>query len=267
MMKRSGVYLLFALLLGFSSYSFGQKEKPELDFGADVMSRYIWRGTQFGGNSPSLQPSVNLSYNGWELGAWGAYSLSGDNAGQEFDLHLGYTFLNDQFNLTVTDYFFPTEGDDYNYFEFNNKITGHVLEGTFSFNGNDKIPFGLMVAVNFWGADAVETSDNPSSTDFNNRTGLQYSTYAELSYSHKMNNDVTVDAFLGVNFTDPKKNNPLTGYEGESGYYGSKAGVVNLGMTLSKEIAVNEKLSLPISASIITNPVDEKIYLVFGFSF
>jgi len=267
MMKRSGAYLLFAIILGFSSYSFGQKENPELDFGADVMSRYVWRGTQFGGTSPSLQPSVNVSYKGWELGAWGAYSLGGNNEDQEFDLYLSYSFAKNQFSLILTDYYFPTEGDDYNYFEFNNDLTGHVLEGTFSFNGNDKIPFGLLVAVNFWGNDAITVEDNPTAADFNQKTGLQYSTYAELSYSHSLAKDVSLDAFLGVNLTNPKDNNIANGFNGESGYYGSSAGVVNLGITLSKEVAVNEKLSLPVSASVITNPEAEKIYFVFGFSF
>ena len=266
-MKRSGVYLLLAFMLSISSYSFGQKEKVVLDFNTDVMSRYVWRGTQFGGTSPSLQPSVCLNYKGWELGAWGAYSLGGNNAGQEFDLYLGYTFAQDQFNLTLTDYYFPTEGEDYNYFEFDNDLTGHVLEGTLSFNGNNKIPFGLMVAVNFWGADAIKLGDNPTTADFNQKTRLQYSTYAELSYSHKMTNEVSLDAFLGVNLTKPSKAKTSTGFYGESGYYGNKSGVVNLGFTLSKEIALNEKLSLPVSASVITNPVDEKIYFVFGFSF
>lgn len=266
-MKRSGVYLLLAFMLSISSYSFGQKEKAVLDFGADVMSRYVWRGTQFGGTSPSLQPSASLSCKGWELGAWGAYSLGGNNAGQEFDLYLSYTFAKDQFSLALTDYFFPNEGEDYRYFEFNNDHTGHVLEGTFSFNGSSKIPFGLMVAVNFWGADAVTLGDHPNAADFNQKTGLQYSTYTELSYSHKMANDVTLDAFLGMNLTKPAEAKTSTGFNGESGYYGSKAGVVNLGVTLSKEVAVNEKLSFPLSASVITNPADEKIYFVFGFSF
>ncbi|MDM8159718.1 hypothetical protein QUH73_07830 [Labilibaculum sp. K2S] len=266
-MKRSGVYLLLAFMLSFSIYSFGQKEKAVLDFGADVMSRYVWRGTQFGGTSPSLQPSASLSYKGLELGAWGAYSLGGNNAGQEFDLYLAYTFAKDLFSLTLTDYYFPTEGEDYEYFEFNNDRTGHVLEGSFRCNGNDNIPFALMVAVNFWGADAVQLGDNPNTADFNQKTGLQYSTYTELSYSHKMANNVTLDAFLGVNLTKPAKAKTSTGFNGESGYYGSKAGVVNLGVKLSKEVALNEKFSLPVSASVITNPADEKIYFVFGFSF
>ncbi|WP_421921180.1 hypothetical protein [Marinifilum sp.] len=266
-MKRLGLFLCVTFMVCFSNLSFGQEEKPILDFGADVMSRYVWRGTQFGGTSPSLQPSVSLTYKGWELGAWGAYSLGGNNEGQEFDIYLAYTFADDQFSLSLTDYYFPTEGADYNYFEFDNDMTGHVLEGTLSFNGNDKIPFGLMVAVNFWGADAIRLGDNASQADFNQKTRLQYSTYAELSYSTTMENDVTLDAFLGINLTDPAEGNQSSGFVGESGYYGSKAGVVNLGMTLSKEVAINDNFSLPVSASLITNPVDEKIYFVFGFSF
>ncbi|RUT79166.1 TorF family putative porin [Ancylomarina longa] len=263
-MKRSGAFLLLLLFVGINSYSFGQKENPKLDFSADVMSRYIWRGSQFGGNSPSLQPSVNLSWNGLELGAWGAYSLGGTNNAQEFDLYLGYTFLKDLMSITLTDYYFPIEGANYDYFEFNHNKTGHVLEGTIGFNGNEKIPFGFLLAVNFWGADAASISEG--SSNINQKTGIQYSTYAEISYSHSMSNDVDFNTFIGFNLTDPKTANPNSGFNGESGYYGSKAGIVNLGCTLTKNVEINDKFSLPVSASIITNPVDKKIFFVFGFS-
>ena len=267
MIKKSVNCLLIALLFFTSSYSFGQKKKLDVNFSADVMSRYVWRGTQFGGNSPSLQPSMSVTYEGFEFGAWGAYSLSGANSGQELDLYVSYTLPNELFSLTLTDYYFPNETEDYKYFEYNNNRTGHVMEGMLSFNGTEKIPFGLTFALNFWGADAAKLGDDPSKADFNTKTGLQYSSYLELTYSHNLDNNITLDAFIGASLNNAKKANTSTGFIGESGYYGSKAGVVNLGCKLSKEVAINEKLTLPVSASLITNPVDEKIYFVLGLSF
>jgi hypothetical protein len=266
MIKRSINCLLMALLLCTSSYSFGQNDKLDVDLSADVMSRYVWRGTQFGGNSPSLQPSMSVTYRGLEFGAWGAYSLGGTNSGQELDLYLKYTLPNERFSLTITDYYFPTENEDYKYFEYNNDRTGHVMEGMISFNGTEKIPFGLTLAVNFWGADAIRLGDNPAKADFNKKTGLQYSSYLELSYTRTLSNNIDFNAFIGANLTEAKAS-ANTGFVGENGYYGSKSGIVNLGCTLTKNVAISDKISFPVSASLITNPADEKIYLVFGFSF
>jgi len=267
MIKRSINCLLMAILLCTSSQAFGQNDKLDVDFSADVMSRYVWRGTQFGGNSPSLQPSMSVTYKGLEFGAWAAYSLTGSNTAQELDLYVTYTLPNELFSFTLTDYYFPTETDDYNYFEYNNDRTGHVVEGMISFNGTEKIPFGLTFAVNFWGADAIRLGDNSTKDDFNKKTGLQYSSYLELSYTRTLNNNVGFNAFIGANLTEAKASDVNAGYVGENGYYGTKSGIVNLGCTLTKDVVISDKISFPVSASLITNPADEKIYLVFGLSF
>jgi len=43
-------------------------------------------------------------------------------------------------------------------------------------------------------------------------------------------------------------------------------GIVNLGITLAKEIQITDKFSLPVSGSLITNPTAESIFIVFGIS-
>ena len=80
--------LLFAICFLSLHYVYAQdeivqKEAEEsvndksvtLNFGADVMSRYIWRGIDFG-NSPAIQPSLFLSWRGLNVGAWGSYSFA-----------------------------------------------------------------------------------------------------------------------------------------------------------------------------------------------
>jgi hypothetical protein len=266
-MKRITLSLMALLLLAVTGSTFAQeKEKPEFDFGADLMSRYVWRGTMFGGTSPSLQPAAALTYKGFELGAWGAYSIGGSSPFQEMDLYLGYTFYKEMFTVTVTDYFFPTEFGAYDYYEFDKDSTGHIVEAMVSFNGTEKIPFSLTFAMNLWGADAERVCSDVNSADFNNKEGIQHSSYLELGYSREMKNDVTLDAFVGVNLTSHKNSDPTTGYLGESGFYGTKRGLVNIGLTLTKEKKINENFSLPLSCSLITNPMDKKIYFVFGVS-
>jgi len=51
---------------------------------------------------------------------------------------------------------------------------------------------------------------------------------------------------------------------GETGFYGSSFGVVNLGITATKKIKITKDFSLPLKASFITNPQAENIFFVVG---
>ena len=240
--------------------------KVSLDVSCDLMSRYVWRGSQFGGNSPSIQPGVEANYKFLTFGVWGAYSTGGINASQEVDLYLSANFFNDKFTAVVTDYYFPSNTINYDYFAYGDK-TGHVLEAGLLFNGTDKIPFSFSAYLNFYGNDAHKTGDNPSdTTTFNKNIGNQYSNYFELAYNKSFTN-MDLSAFVGFTLTNQKSADSKIGYNGETGFYGKGAGVVNLGLTLSKGIKITKNYSLPITASFIVNPNSEHIYLVFGFSF
>ena len=268
--KKRYTSLLLIMILFFGSQVLAQNAVPKakqakISMGADVMSRYIWRGSQFGGNSPSLQPSLSIGYGNLTGSAWGAYSLSGSNTGQEFDLSLSYTFLNDALTAGICDYFFPDESSDYQYFNWKKDVTGHVLEASLAFNGTGKLPLTFLAAVNFYGADAIKVNNNPASPGFNSREGIKYSNYFELGYSFNVQ-DIPCKAFIGGTLNQVKKANNLTGYRGESGYYGNGPGIINLGITATQSLPVTEKFTLPISASIITNPQTQKIFFVFGFS-
>jgi hypothetical protein len=71
------------------------------------MSRYNWRGTDFG-NSPSIQPTFSYTAGNLSVGLWGAYATNGNSAGTEIDIYASYA-LGD-FTLMVTDYTFPDAG-------------------------------------------------------------------------------------------------------------------------------------------------------------
>lgn len=271
-MKKITFIFSFILILFVSkSNCFSQENQNEeshisLDVSADLVSRYIWRGKQFGGSSPNIQPNLALNLGNFQIGNWSSYSLGGDNFVQEFDMFYNYTFFKKMFTITVTDYFFPNETVNYNYYDFKKTQTGHVFEGMISFNGTEKLPLSVFVGVNFYGADAIRLGDEPSSSDFNQRVGIQYSTYAEIAYSTSFKT-VGVNAFLGLNLTNPKSADSETGFIGETGYYGDRIGVVNIGLTASKSIPITCKYSLPISISLITNPESKKVFAVFAINF
>ena len=89
-----------------------------LEVGADVVSSYVWRGTQFSGLS--VQPGITFSKGGFSLGAWGSAGLDGF---LEMDLFASYEF---DFGLSVgiTDYYFP--GTDY--FDLSKATGAHGFE-------------------------------------------------------------------------------------------------------------------------------------------
>jgi len=109
----------------------------EFKASADIVSSYVWRGTQFAG--ASVQPTVDFTAGGFSIGAWGSTSF--DGMMQEADLYAKYAF---GFGLTlgVTDYYYP--GTEYfNYkkggshgFELNAAYTlsGFTLAGNYILN-------------------------------------------------------------------------------------------------------------------------------------
>mgnify|MGYP001407483044 FL=1 len=98
------------------------------DFGADVVSSYVWRGTQFG-TGPAVQPWFTLPSitESLELGVWGSFPLSDDAAGQTYELDLYASYDFGPFALTVTNYTFPGStgvyGDDYELFDGDLEVT------------------------------------------------------------------------------------------------------------------------------------------------
>jgi hypothetical protein len=270
MKKRLFPLLVIVMFLGMCSHTQAQNEskqaKIKIDFGADLYSRYIWRGSEFGGNSPSIQPQLSATYNQLLFGVWGAYSLGGNNASQEVDFFVNYTFLKGLFTASVTDYFFPTEFSSYNYFNYKTDETGHLFEAGLSFNGTKTVPITFSAYVNFYGADALKLNNNPASQDFNRKTGLQYSNYFELAYTGNTS-DVDYRLFVGGTLNKPEAADTATGFVGETGFYGNGPGIVNLGICASKTVKISKTYSLPFSTSLITNPQTKKVYFVFGISF
>ena len=64
-MKRS---ILTAALLSTLALS-AVPAAADVGFGADMVSRYVWRGTDFG-NAVSVQPGMSYSTVSVEVGAW-----------------------------------------------------------------------------------------------------------------------------------------------------------------------------------------------------
>ena len=128
----------------------------EVTIGADVVSRYVWRGTDYG-NAAAVQPSIETTIGPVALGAWGSWSISpgpADASGNECDLYASTTV--GPVGLTLTDYFFPAYAGTDSLLN----VDKHVFELS---GGADVGPVSVLAAANVSGDD-----DN--------------STYLELTY-------------------------------------------------------------------------------------
>lgn len=141
----------------------------QLDFGGDIVSRYVWRGTDFG-NAVSVQPYLSVAIGGLEMGAWASYPVCATVGANENDLYISYVFGN--FGVMINDYYFPEGLDLFNFADDG----AHILEGMLS------VEFGaisVMGAMNFRG-----DTDN--------------SMYAEAGYGICEKDDISVSAFAGL---------------------------------------------------------------------
>ena len=116
--------------------------KAQVNLGVDVMSRYVWRGADFG-NSPSIQPEISASLGNFEIGTWAAFATTGDPDGTEVDWFISYTLdLNDSgsIELLVNDYTFPVGPG---YFSSDE----HFIETTIGYSGPDRFPISLSAGI------------------------------------------------------------------------------------------------------------------------
>lgn len=223
---------VIALAMFLPNFTLNAQNSGKFDLGADFVSRYVWRGSDYG-NSPSIQPYANYSIGGLKAGLWGAYATNADF--QEIDLILSYTFK-ETFSVVLTDYFLPN-GTNFrnNFFCYSEDSTGHLLEVALTFEGTAKLPFYASVNYNFYGADPEK------------------SWYFELGYSGNFE-EIEYDLFVGAT--------PGAGVympDGSDGFH-----VVNVGATLTKNIRISDGFSLPVSGSLILNPQSEGLFFVLG---
>ena len=143
----------------------GSENSVRFSLGADLVSRYIWRGKDYGN--------------------------SGNYA--EFDPYISYTWK--WFTVGVTDYFFPNElTPNYNnrYFNYDSKRTGHAFEACITFTGPEKFPIQVFAGSLFYGADKGKDSTGVYCLGTKNN----YSTYFEVSCPFTVRG-ISVKHFVG----------------------------------------------------------------------
>ncbi len=237
--------LFAAILICASTISFAQD--LSVNTGADVVSRYIWRGINVN-DAANLQPSLSLSVSGFSVGFWGSYSLTNNPVSNTFDHEvdtwLGYTYTFESgmsIGALVTDYYFPNTGikwGNFNDYDDPDGAGAHTIEGGIIIKGCSTFPLSISGFMNFY-------------NDAGNNT------YFQLDYPVTVA-EVPLNFFIGA--SAGSKENP--------GYYGTeKLNVTNIGVKATKSVKITEDFSLPVSATFLVNPRTEISYIIFGLTF
>ncbi|MDI6403015.1 hypothetical protein QLX67_13495 [Balneolaceae bacterium ANBcel3] len=198
----------------------------QVSAGVDVMSRYIWRGTDFG-NSPSIQPEITYTIGGFEVGTWAAIPTLGDPDGYELDWFASYTFETGagDISLMIADYTFPVPGVG-DYFDSD----AHYVEAGLAFSNIGQSPFS------FFGGIFVHNDDDNS-------------VYLELSYDAE-----PIGFYLGMT--------PME----SAMYDTSGPAIINVGITAGQSIKITDSFSLDLTYDVIVNPYSEDVFFLIGFS-
>lgn len=217
-----------------STIGVSAQDRVTADIHADFVSQYIWRGQDLG--DFSLQPTLRVGWRGFSLSAWGNVGISNPQDTKEVDLILGYSFGG--FSVGITDYWFNTPNTKY--FVYDTQKTSHVFEANVGYD------FGIMSLnwyTNFAGNDGV------------NKNGERaYSSYIEAAVPFSL-------AGLSWNASLGAVPYATDFYENVKGF-----SVVNASLSATYDIKVTDTFSIPIFASINTNPCTQKAYFVAGFT-
>lgn len=234
------IYKLLPILL-FVFINSANIKAQEISLNTDFVNRYIWRGIDLGGNTPSIQPTLSLAAGNFNVGFWGAYSLSDPAGLNEIDFYASYSFelsSSGSLNIGFTDYTNPNSGTkigNFNNYDNPNGPGAHFIELNANYNGPESFP--LSLSLNYF---LHNVANNPF--------------YFQVGFTTSIN-DVGLNLFVG-------------GTPGESGgYYGvTDFSLINVGFKASKEIKITDSFSIPLSGSVILNPASEDLFYVVGIT-
>lgn len=226
--------ILTIVAIVFGAMNVYAQDEVETTIGADVVSKYIWRGQDCG--HASIQPTLGIAYKGLSLTSWGSVGIVDSNDAEELDFTLAYTVGG--LTVGVTDYWFS--GGSNKYFNYKKNETAHVFEANVGYD---------------FGAASINWYTNFAGNDGLNKDGKRaYSSYVELAAPFKLGGCDWKAAIGAVPFA--------------TSYYSDANGfaITNIALTASKDLHVTDSFTVPVFAGLAANPSNEKLYFNVGFS-
>ena len=220
---------------------------------ADLISHYMWRGTDMGGIS--IQPELGVSWKGLSLSAFGNAGFDKDDI-KELDITLGYELAG--FNIGVTDYWASGTDPENRYFFYKDKETPHQLEANIGYSCKY---FGLQAYTMFWGNDYKIDGDRA------------YSTYIELSIPFRLGG-LDWDARAGITPMESAGYTSTRTVQGlirettviEKHYFYGEGFTCNMASLRATKTLEFKNLKVPVFAELHTNPYLQKANFLVGVS-
>lgn len=244
--------LMLALAAAVSAHAQQADTDVKVTAGADIVSHYMWRGTDMGGIA--IQPKLSVAWKGLQLQADGTTGLDAADP-KKLDITLSYEQWG--FTVGVKDYW--TAGVDKNnrYFHYD-QHGAHQLEATLGYS----CPWGSLQAYTyFWG------------NDFKISGERAYSTYAELNVPFRLGGFEWNVAVGGTFFESAGHVSVLT-EQGDFGdethyvsnyFYAKGPACVMASLRATKAIDMGFT-RLPVFAELHTNPYLQTAHLLFGLT-
>jgi len=222
-------------LFGIETNNIDSLGTTKLILKSDFMSQHLWRGYAMC-DVPTVEPTLELSNKNYKAGIWSALSIDGKYF--EFDTYVKISYLG--FSLAVYDYYCPGSiSSKQSFFSYKKNTTKHTLDLHIEYESKSAIPVRVILATMFYGDDiSLNTNKN------------NYSTYLELACSSPIDK-INLEYFLGFNLFES--------------YYGNTSAIINAGIKSASKINFLKKKPVNMQASIVTNPLINRVYLVFGF--
>lgn len=230
-MKRKLYIILFLLL----ATMLGARAQDSIvgSFEAALENHYFWRGQDYGGSNARV--TADVGWKGVHFELLGLALLSENNPANEINLSFYYEWNDLSFGLT--DYWFDT--DNPNFFDFNVHKTGHVTEAFVEYD------FGIV---------DVAWYTNVLGKDFNEEGDREWASYLEITSGELEWATIRWQGQVGI-------------APWASEYYdNSHIAVTNLSLKASKEIVATDRLSVPVSLTLSTNPDHGRTYCILGIT-
>ncbi len=200
-----------------------EESEPKFTAAVDIVYPYLWRGIKLIGNKVAFQPYASYAITDkLTAGVWGTTNFSdASDAYNEFDWYVSYQ-VTPIVKVMVSDYYYWNSDIKSNYWNYDDGTQAIDLSVLLDFSDKG-------VPVDFQWNTLI------AGNDFNNDGDRNFSSYAEVGYSHSLESvGIDLRAFAGA-------------VVNESSYYVTDGfSFTNVGLNIAKEIKFSEKFSVPV---------------------
>lgn len=262
-------FSLFVIAFSLQSALFAQNEneivedslfdistsKVHFDMAFTFKTQNYFRGLLPSG-APTLATNAGVIWDNWIFAMYGGVGI--DGVYQETDFILIYQRPRIEFRLEY--YYNFTQGitdipTPSGLFDFNRLTTRGLLDFIVNASIDKEKHWNVNSSTFLFGRDTdIEERGLPGDPILV-RTDQRYSQYFELAYNW-YNRRYKVEALVGGSFSWANPSGPM--------FYGDGPGINNIGVNLTRQFLINEKVKIPIKASAYLNPMAETTFLLLS---